>query len=151
MANPRDNTNPLVSDDYAFGREFYIHPQTGRTHVRMPAGGTGGGVTSFADAPATDEQHVAFLDVQVQAKAAESENLKQQHAEATKHLEKKRAEEKDGKVEPDINNPIGPETYGRPQQHVRSLGEQASGPHNPADERDPVGDQPMASPVKETA
>lgn len=144
MANPRENTNPLISDDYAFGREFYIHPHTGRTHVRAPAGGAGGGITSYADVPASEEQHVAFLKSESERMQAESEALQQRHEEARDHLAEKR-EEGD---ETETNNPITDETYGRPPEHARSLGDQASGPRNPADERDPIDKQ--ARSVKES-
>lgn len=142
MANPRDTTNPALLAEYALGRELYLNERTGRTHVRMPAGGSGGGVTSYADAPASEELHVAFLKSEAERKQAESEVLQQQHDEAHAELQDKKAG--------DINNPIRDDTYGRPPQHVDGLADK-SGPHNPADERDPADDQPKSEPVKEPA
>jgi hypothetical protein len=151
MANPRDNTspapqggqpapNPALQAEYALGRELYINERTGRTHMRMPAGGTGGGVTSYADAPASEEMHVAFLKSEAERKQAEGENLQQQHDDAHAELQDKKAE---GDKKADINNPITDETYGRPPQHVPGLANQ-TGPRNPADERDYIDNQPVS-------
>jgi hypothetical protein len=74
-------------------REFYLNPQTGRTHVRMPAGGAGGGVTSYADVPATEEQHVEFLKRQLDVKKAEVDMLSQTHGEADQKLKEKKAQQ----------------------------------------------------------
>lgn len=138
MANPRD-----VSANALLNGEFYLNERTGRTHVRLPAGGAGGGVTSYADQPATEEQHVAYLRSLADAKKAETDVLNAQHDEAKAKLEEKTAED-----EIEETNPIGPETYGRPPVNPAGIdGEPQQ--HNPADERDPVDDQPLASPVKE--
>lgn len=137
MANPRDNTDPLLREQYAFGKELYINQQTGRTHVRAPAGGSGGGVTSYADAPASEEVHVAFLKSESEKKQAESEALNQQHEEAHTALKDKKA------GEADINNPMTDQSYGRPPQHVPGLANQ-TGPRNPADERDYIDTQPVS-------
>lgn len=143
MANPRDNSDPLLRGEYAFGRELYLNEKTGRTHVRMPVGGSGGGVTSYADAPASEEVHVAFLRSEADRKQAESDVLKQQHDDAHAELQDKKA------GEADVNNPITDDTYGRPPQHVEA-GNQP-GPLNPADGRDPADDQPKSEPVKVSA
>lgn len=131
MANPQDTTNPALQAEYALGKQLYLNEKTGRTHVRMPAGGSGGGVTSYADAPASEELHVVFLKSEAERKQAESEALLQQHDEAHAELQDKKAEINSAT---DINNPITDDTYGRPPQHVDGL---ADSPHNPADERDP--------------
>jgi hypothetical protein len=155
MANPRDNlgANALLNG------EFYINDRTGRTHVRLPAGGTGGGITGYADQPATEEQHVAFLNSQAESKKAESEALHERHKEAHERLEKHQAkereeedarekvEDKEAIDEPDVRNPITAETYGRPPMNPVGL-DGAPQNRNPADERGVVDEQPRASPVK---
>lgn len=158
MANPRDVVSQQVS---LVGRhEMYIHPETGRTHIRKPAGGTGGGLTSYADVPASEEEHVDFLKSQGEAKKAEGDALMVRHEEAHKDLTKKREDEKNDKGEhrADVNNPITDLTYGRPPQHTDGL-ESRGGPWNPADNRDGVDNQPVSDsrnesdrrlPVKET-
>lgn len=143
MANPRDD---LMNAPLNERREMYIHRETGRTHIRAPAGGVGGGITSYADVPATEEQHVAFLKAEAERKHAEGDVLHQQHEEASDKL----ARDRETDEVKDINNPITSETYGRPPQHSDGLGSQ-KGPHNPADERDPIDNQPRSSPVKEDA
>lgn len=135
MANPRDDDGSV---HLARGGEFYLNERTGRTHVRLPAGGSGGGVTSYADVPATEEQHVAYLKELAEQKRAEAENLQQQHEDAHTELQKKQEEGAEG--EADINNPITAESYGRPPQHVDPGNKK--GPHNPADERDFIDSQP---------
>lgn len=146
--NPRDTIAPLAP----LGGEFYLNANTGRTHVRMPAGGTGGGATSFADVPASEEQHVAYLKLLADQKLAESEDLQQRHEEAHDTLQEKRQTEAEGKSEADgksaaldVNNPIGADTYGRPPQHVEGLQSQ-KGPDNPADGRDFTDAQPKSAP-----
>jgi hypothetical protein len=157
MANPRDGVFEQTS--LVGGHEMYIHPETGRTHERKPAGGTGGGLTSYADAPVSEERHVAFLKSQAEKKKAESDDLMQKHEEAHKELKDKREAEKKGERKPEVNNPITDMTYGRPEQNAPGLDSQG-GPRNPGDGRDGVDNQPMSSarneddrrtPVKETA
>lgn len=150
MANPRDNVNQgSLGVNAALNGELYLNENTGRTHIRLPAGGTGGGITSYADVPATEEQHVAFLKTLADQKHAEGDNLQQQHEEAHSALQEKQAAEQDGKPVTDVNNPIGAETYGRPPQHVDASLDSRPGPHNPADGRDPIDDQPKSAPVKD--
>lgn len=124
--------------------EYYLNERTGRTHKRKPAGGAGGGITSYADVPASDEEHLAFLRMTAEQKAQESEILQQKHDEASEQIEAKR--EDDTK---EVNNPIGPETYGRPPQSVDAPVGGETGPANPADERDPVDDKPRSDPMQE--
>lgn len=156
MANPRDNVNPSTGSIGANGMlngEFYLNERTGRTHVRLPAGGAGGGITSYADVPATEEQHVGFLKSQAEAKQAESDALRERHEKANEKLEKHQAKEReeaekleaagDEKEGDDVSNPITDETYGRPQLNPPGLDGQ-KGPHNPADGRDYIDDQPKA-------
>lgn len=163
MANPQEDVAPQTGATGAnamLNGEFYLNERTGRTHVRLPAGGAGGGITSYADVPATEAQHVSFLKSQVELKDAEHKALVDQHAKANEKLEKHQAKAKeeeakqkkvdDKKVEdePDVSNPITAETYGRPPMNPRGLDNQ-SGPHNPADERDNIDHQPVSSSVKE--
>lgn len=96
MANPRDVVSEQVS--LVGSHEYYIHPETGRTHERKPAGGVGGGITSFADVPASEEKHVEFLKSQGEAKKAEGDVLLQRHEEAHKELKEKRVEEEKAKA-----------------------------------------------------
>lgn len=71
--------------------ELHVNQHTGKPFIRQPAGGTGGGATSFADTPATGEQHVAFLENDVRVKEAELANAKQRHEKAHKEHEKHKA------------------------------------------------------------
>lgn len=88
MANAKE-----PSADALLNGEFYLNEHTGRTHVRLPAGGAGGGVTSYADVPATEEQHVAFLKLQAELKQAETDALHERHELAKAKLDEKRAKE----------------------------------------------------------
>jgi hypothetical protein len=111
--------------------------------IKVPAGGAGGGVTSYAVQPATEEQHVGYLKTLADQKQAEHENLQQKHEEADQKLQERQAEAEEGeKLEADVNNPITAETYGRPPQHVPATNQK--GPENPADQRDYVDNQPVS-------
>jgi hypothetical protein len=71
--------------------ELHINQHTGKPFIRQPAGGTGGGATSFADTPATGEQHVGFLENEVKFKEGELANAKQRHEKASKEHQKHKA------------------------------------------------------------
>lgn len=73
-------------------KDYYINEKTGRTHIRTPAGGSGGGQTSFADAVASEAEHVAFLQTRIDAKKGELDALTHTHDEAQQKLEHKRVE-----------------------------------------------------------
>jgi hypothetical protein len=120
MANPRDPVAPAGEIDPVFlNGEYFLDERTGRTMIKVPAGGAGGGVTSYAVQPATEEQHVGYLKTLADQKQAEHENLQQKHEEADQKLQERQAEAEEGeKPEADVNNPITAETYGRPPQHV---------------------------------
>jgi hypothetical protein len=118
MTDPRDNPNnpnqAALSANVALNGELYLNENTGRTHIRLPAGGTGGGVTSYADVPASEEQHVAHLKMLADQKHAEGDNLQQQHEEAAEKLDAKKAEaEKDKPAseadKPEKDKPLNPE------------------------------------------
>jgi hypothetical protein len=137
----------MADTDYAMilrDGEYYLNERTGRTHKRKPAGGAGGGVTSYADVPASDEEHLAFLRMTAEQKAAESEVLQQKHDEAREQIEQRKAEGGES-----VNNPIDAETYGRPPQHVEEPVGGQQGPANPADQRDPVDNQPRSEPTQD--
>lgn len=85
MTNPHDP----VDVNFALNGEFYLNPKTGRTHIRLPAGGSGGGVTGYADVEATEDQHVAFLDSQAKLKEDEATTSRQRHDEAHAKREEK--------------------------------------------------------------
>jgi hypothetical protein len=163
MANPRDDVNSSNSSIGVNGMlngEFYLNERTGRTHVRLPAGGAGGGITSYADVPATEEQHVGFLKAQADAKKAEGEALHEQHAKADEKLKKHQAkadeeakkqesadkDAEDNGDKPYVGNPITDQTYGRPRQDPPGL-ENQTGPINPADGRDFTGPQLKMEPT----
>lgn len=82
--------------------EYYLNERTGRTHKRKPAGGTGGGVTGYADEPATEQEHLAFLRMTAEQKAAETEVLQQKHDEAAQQVEEAKADE----PEPEAPEPV---------------------------------------------
>lgn len=67
--------------------EIHAHPETGKLHARIPAGGSGGGVTSYVDMPVSDAEHVALLDAEAERKAAEAEMAQQKADEARAALE----------------------------------------------------------------
>jgi hypothetical protein len=73
--------------------EFYLHPESGKVRKRQPAGGSGGGVTSYADAEASEAEAVAYFDLMKERKAAEAEAMKDRHEEAKTTLAKTREEE----------------------------------------------------------
>lgn len=152
MANPRDAVDPATGLLASLNGEYYLNERTGRTHIRVPAGGSGGGVTSYADVPATEEQHVAFLKAQADAKKQEGEALAERHGKAHEELKKQQAEEEkeakareatedEGGREP--ANPIDQFTYGRPPLNPPPLEGQA-GPRNPGDQRDYRDPNPLA-------
>lgn len=78
MATPRDPAMPLP-----LNAEMHIDEKTGRTVIRTPAGGSGGGVTGFIDTPATDAQHAAFLAGKIKEKEADLAAAKQRHHDDT--------------------------------------------------------------------
>jgi hypothetical protein len=142
----------MADTDYAMilrDGEYYLNERTGRTHKRKPAGGAGGGVTSYADVPASDEEHLAFLRMTAEQKAAESEVMQQKHDEAQQQISEQKAQAKGGEAPQEtVNNPIDNETYGRPPQHVEEPVGGQKGPVNPADQRDPVDNQPRSEPTQ---
>lgn len=73
--------------------EVHTHQVTGEPFVRKPAGGLGGGVTSFASTPATEEEHLASLESDVKVKEAEIADIKQRHDAVKKDHEKHKAEQ----------------------------------------------------------
>lgn len=163
MANPQDD----IGLNAELNGEFYFNERTGRTHVRLPAGGAGGGVTSYADQPVSEERYVEFLKSRADAKMAESEALRAEGERLAKHHEKARSElEKRQKAERNAadeqereadsesfddeqgRNPITSETYGRPPINPPGLDGEPQR-HNPGDMRPEVDHQPASSPVKE--
>lgn len=157
MANPRDEVNPSTGSIGMLNGEFYMNERTGRTHVRLPAGGAGGGITSYADVPATEEQHVRFLKSQAELKKSESEALHEQHEKAHEKLEKHQAKEAeeakkqeaadkkadDNGDKPYVSNPDTAQTYGRPPLDSPGL-ENQTGPRNTADGRPNIDEKPKA-------
>lgn len=73
-------------------KDYYINEKTGRTHIRTPAGGSGGGQTSFADAVASEAEHIAFLQTKIDTKKGELDALAHTHDEAQRKLERDEAE-----------------------------------------------------------
>jgi hypothetical protein len=82
MANPRDPS-------FALNGEFYMNEKDGRTHIRVPAGGSGGGVTTYFDVLATEDEHLAFLDSQAKLKEAEALAHREKHKQAHEEMKKK--------------------------------------------------------------
>lgn len=104
-------------DDYRLpGEEWYISDKDGRTHIRKPAGGAGGGVTSFADILAGDAQHFAFLQSEMDKKKAEGEALQQKHTEDHKAVEAKKAEEAKNNPDEEPAKPFAPKQILTPSQ-----------------------------------
>jgi hypothetical protein len=99
VATPEVHETAVPDANAILNGEFYVNDRDGKTHIRVPAGGSGGGVTSYADVVATPEQHVAFLQSQVDAKQAEVDAMKEKHAGADKELQEKKA--KEAKDKPD--------------------------------------------------
>lgn len=63
----------------------HINPATGRTHLRLPAGGGG----SFIDVPATDVEHIQHLEAIAVIKEREAVAAREAHKEAVEALTKK--------------------------------------------------------------
>jgi hypothetical protein len=79
---------------------FHTDPKTGRTFIRMAAGGAGGGVTGYTEVEATEQQHVDFLKSQAEANKVENERLIKLHEEAAAKLKEHRdAEDKTVKAD----------------------------------------------------
>lgn len=78
MSKGPDATDP----NFVINGEYYLNERTGRTHIRLPAGGSGGGVTSYADVEATEDQHLAFLNSHAALKEQEAADARQRHTDA---------------------------------------------------------------------
>ena len=82
-----------------FEGEFYLH-SSGKVHKRKPAGGSGGGVTGYADEEASEAEAVAYFDLMKERQAAEAEALTDRHEEAKTVLaEHREAEAKESAKE----------------------------------------------------
>jgi hypothetical protein len=102
--------------NFALNGEFYLNDKDGRTHIRLPAGGTGGGVTQYADVLATDEQHVAFLDSRAKLREDEAVAHRQMHKDADAEMAKKtelylnaddgRVRKREPGAEPNVLDPL---------------------------------------------
>lgn len=84
-----------------FEGEFYLHPESGKVHKRLPAGGNGGGVTSYADTEASESEALAYFNHMAERKTAEVDTLKERHDEAEVQLAEHREAESSDVVKVD--------------------------------------------------
>lgn len=90
--------------------EYYLNERTGRTHKRKPAGGVGGGVTSYVDEEASEAEHLAFMRMRADQKAAESDIAQQQRDEAAQKAEEAAEPAPEPEAEPEVaKEPSPPE------------------------------------------
>lgn len=85
--------------------EFYPHVN-GKIHKRLPAGGHGGGLTSYVDQVATDSERLAYLRYMADTKAAEADLLLKQHGDAEAEIAEKREAEAAKAAEQPIEEPV---------------------------------------------
>lgn len=113
MAIPQDKIAPadLKAGDFFLG-------ENGRTYIRVPSGGHGGGATSYATVEATDEQHARHLRTLADAKAAEVDSLEEQHKAATENLDEQSAAQDEAALESGSEpSPKAPASPAKPSPH----------------------------------